>query len=150
MSKSTHPVINKFMEAVYPENVELAFASFNEITALGDAADKILSLRARVKELEEELKDGDYWQERAKAVFESGVCPICFCDDESGHEDDCYIGQCEERAETAEARLARAEGLLGQWMSYALTQGIQTPVNLLYQTRSFRHPEQEKEKPCKK
>ena len=116
MSKSTHPVINKFMEAVYPENTELAFAFFNEITALGDAADEILSLRARVKELEGEL---------SQARKEN------FSDD--------FNFQME-AIKKAEARLAQAEGLL-EVCDLAYIKGGPYPV---WKIHAFLHPEQEK------
>lgn len=44
--KHIHPAIQAFMEAVYPGNVELALASFNEVKALKDATAEILRLRA--------------------------------------------------------------------------------------------------------
>ena len=56
MSKSIHPTINKFMEAVYPGNVELAFACFDEMNALSDAADEIISLRSQRDALREALE----------------------------------------------------------------------------------------------
>lgn len=80
--------------------------------------DEIARLKAENTRLKEELKEGDYWQKRAKEAFESGVCPICFCDDESGHDPGCYVGQCEARMEAAEKRVQELEetekGLLNQ------------------------------------
>jgi len=109
------------MEAVYPENTELAFAFFNEITALGDAADEILSLRARVKELEGEL---------SQARKEN------FSDD--------FNFQMEARKK-AEARLAQAEGLLEECYEF-----VATPHHWREpwcKIAAFLHPEQvEKEK----
>lgn len=53
--------IREFMEAVYPNGVELAFACFTEETALKDATKVIVDLTASVAELEALLRESAYY-----------------------------------------------------------------------------------------
>jgi hypothetical protein len=48
---------------------------------------------------ESELKEGDYWMERARQSFANGTCPACFCTDEGPHNKGCYIAELETRAD---------------------------------------------------
>jgi len=52
-------------------------------------------LEMRIKELGDELKEGDYWMQRVKKFLDNGNCPICFATDEEGHKDKCFWGQAE-------------------------------------------------------
>jgi hypothetical protein len=46
-------------------------------------------VEARVKELENEIAEGDAWMERAKRFQENGGCPCCFASDSEGHRPGC-------------------------------------------------------------
>ena len=80
-------------------------APYKRISALEE---ELAECNRSIKELcvareaaDEELADGDYWQERAKKFMESGGCPVCFASDEAGHEDGCPWGQAESRLSAA-------------------------------------------------
>ncbi len=60
-------------------------------------AEHNISLEKTMKELEDELKEGDYWQQRATEYLQSGGCPICFATDEEGHKEKCEWGKIESR-----------------------------------------------------
>lgn len=49
-------------------------------------------LETRIADLEEELKNGDYWRERAKEFYSNGGCPVCFGTDEGDHTSSCPWG----------------------------------------------------------
>lgn len=63
---------------------------------------RIKQLQAENEALRAEIKEGDYWMQKAKEYSENGGCLICFGTDEGGHKDNCYIGQLQ--AENAELR----------------------------------------------
>ena len=73
----------------------------------GDLAQYVANEVDHRKAVEQEMEDGDYWQERAKMFMENGGCPVCFASDEAGHEDGCPYGQAESRALAAETLAER-------------------------------------------
>jgi len=57
----------------------------------------------RMKELDVELKEGDYWIQRAKDFLSNGGCPVCFTTDETGHIKGCLWEQTESSLKELEA-----------------------------------------------
>lgn len=72
------------------------------------------SMLKELEALKAELKEGDYWAERAKAYSENGGCLICFGTDEAGHKPGCEIAELEALRAVYEAaeelRKAQTEG----------------------------------------
>jgi len=69
--------------------------------------------KKEIEELKEEIANGDYWKKRATRYQENGSCPICFGDDEGGHNEGCYVLELEQRnAELVESVKPLAEALL--------------------------------------
>ncbi len=66
-------------------------------------------LRKQMEELQTELNEGDYWQERATEFLQNGNCPICFATDEEGHKQLCPWGRLETDLKLNAAMLARKD-----------------------------------------
>lgn len=52
--------------------------------------------KMEIERLLAEIREGDYWQRRARAALENGTCPICFATDEVGHTVTCPWGEDEQ------------------------------------------------------
>ena len=76
----------------------------------GSGRVRLPDLLERMEKLEQELEEGDYWFKRLESFISNGGCPFCLASDgDGGHEDGCEMGQLEERAEAAEARVRELE-----------------------------------------
>lgn len=64
---------------------------------------------ATINVLETEIKEGDYWQERAREYLANGGCPICFCTDEEGHKKNCLWKETESRIKVLAEAIERLE-----------------------------------------
>ena len=55
---------------------------------------------SRVRELETELKEGDYWFKRLESFIANGSCPFCLASDcDGGHKPGCEMGEAEDPGE---------------------------------------------------
>jgi hypothetical protein len=63
---------------------------------------KAIEQKLRCEALQQELTEGDYWMKRSIEFQENGGCPVCFGDDEGGHEDGCEWGRCETAGDEAD------------------------------------------------
>lgn len=61
----------------------------------GEALARSDEMKGEIERLRAEIRDGDYWQQRASAALENGTCPICFATDEAGHTATCPWGEDE-------------------------------------------------------
>lgn len=61
----------------------------------------------RAEKAEQEIKDGDYWMERARKSQENGTCPACFATDDANHVDGCYLGEIEQERDRLREALQR-------------------------------------------
>lgn len=50
---------------------------------------ELKAARETIAGQESEIREGDFWQERARESFSNGTCPTCFCTDEGPHEKGC-------------------------------------------------------------
>jgi hypothetical protein len=68
-------------------------------------AEELKVARETVAGQETEIREGDYWMERARQSFANGTCPCCFCTDEGPHDKGCAWAEYAERVKVLEEAL---------------------------------------------
>jgi len=77
-----------------------------------EVIERLAEKDAEIVILNEELENGDTWQQRSTSFLASGGCPVCFASDETGHAKTCPWGQLEQEKQIEQ--LCEDYGRLGK------------------------------------